>query len=93
MGELGSSFLLGFGKSAAIAAPQIGFSTFAGVAVTQASLAAYGTYAVGRAAQVYLEKGCTWGPLGQDTVIQEIVSTIERDTIANHLKQELKLTK
>lgn len=93
LGELGSSFLLGFGKSAAIAAPQIGFSTFAGVAVTQASLAAYGTYAVGRAAQVYLEKGCTWGPLGQDTVIQEIVSTIERDTIANRLKQELKLTK
>ncbi|MBD0342368.1 MAG: DUF697 domain-containing protein, partial [Microcoleus sp. Co-bin12] len=69
LGELGSSFLLGFGKSAAVAAPQIGFSTFAGVAVTQASLAAYGTYAVGRAAQVYLEKGCTWGPLGQDTVI------------------------
>ncbi len=93
LGELGSSFLLGFGKSAAIAAPQIGFSTFAGVAVTQASLAAYGTYAVGRAAQVYLEKGCTWGPLGQNTVIQEIVSTIERDTIANRLKQELKLTK
>ena len=93
LGELGSSFLLGFGKSAAIAAPQIGFSTFAGVAVTQASLAAYGTYAVGRAAQVYLEKGCTWGPLGQDTVIQEIVGTIERDAIANRLKQELKIGK
>lgn len=93
LGELGSSFLLGFGKSAAIAAPQIGFSTFAGVAVTQASLAAYGTYAVGRAAQVYLEKGCTWGPLGQDTVIQEIVGTIERDTIVNRLKQELKISK
>jgi uncharacterized protein len=93
LGELGSSFLLGFGKSAAIAAPQIGFSTFAGVAVTQASLAAYGAYAVGRAAQVYLEKGCTWGPLGQDTVIQEIVSTIERDKIATRLQQELKVTK
>jgi len=93
LGELGSSFLLGFGKSAAIAAPQIGFSTFAGVAVTQASLAAYGTYAVGRAAQVYLEKGCTWGPLGQDTVIQEILGTIERDTIVDRLQQELKIGK
>jgi len=90
LGELGSSFLLGFGKSAAIAAPQMGFSTFAGVAVTQASLAAYGTYAVGRAAQVYLEKGCTWGPLGQDTVIQEILGTIERDTIIDRLQQEFK---
>ncbi|WP_341738874.1 GTP-binding protein [Microcoleus sp. CAWBG640] len=93
LGELGSSFLLGFGKSAAIAAPQIGFSTFAGVAVTQASLAAYGTYAVGRAAQVYLEKGCTWGPLGQDTVIQEILGTIERDTIVHRLQQDLKIGK
>ncbi len=93
LGELSSSFLLGFGKSAAITAPQIGFSTFAGIAVTQASLAAYGTYAVGRAAQVYLEKGCTWGPLGQDTVIQQIVSTIERDKIANRLKQEVKIGK
>jgi small GTP-binding protein len=93
LGELGSSFLLGFGKTAAVAAPHIGFSTFAGVAVTQASLAAYGTYAVGRAAQVYLEKGCTWGPLGHDTVIQEILGTIERDTIIDRLQQELKITK
>jgi uncharacterized protein len=93
LGELGSSFLLGFGKSAAVAAPHIGFSTFAGVAVTQASLAAYGTYAVGRAAQVYLEKGCTWGPLGHDTVIQEILGTIERDTIIDRLQQELKIAK
>jgi len=91
LGELGSSFLLGFGKSAAVAAPQVGFSTFAGVAVTQASLAAYGTYAVGRAAQVYLEKGCTWGPLGQDTVIQEILATIERNTIIDRLQQEFKI--
>ncbi|MEG3850904.1 GTP-binding protein [Microcoleus sp. herbarium19] len=91
LGELGSSFLLGFGKSAAVAAPHIGFSTFAGVAVTQASLAAYGTYAVGRAAQVYLEKGCTWGPLGQDTVIQEILATIERNTIIDRLQQEFKI--
>jgi uncharacterized protein len=93
LGELGSSFLLGLGKGAAVAAPQIGFSTFAGVAVTQASLAAYGTYAVGRAAQVYLEKGCTWGPLGQDTVIQEILGTIERDTIIDRLQQDLKMSK
>ncbi|MEG5029854.1 DUF697 domain-containing protein [Microcoleus sp. AT8-B1] len=91
LGELGSSFLLGFGKSAAAAAPHIGFSTFAGVAVTQASLAAYGTYAVGRAAQVYLEKGCTWGPLGQDTVIQQILATIERNTIIDRLQQEFKI--
>ncbi len=91
LGELGSSFLLGFGKTAAAAAPHIGFSTFAGVAVTQASLAAYGTYAVGRAAQVYLEKGCTWGPLGQDTVIQEILATIERNTIIDRLQQEFKI--
>lgn len=87
LGELGSGLLLGLGKSSAGIAADI--STFAGVAVTQASLAAYGTYAVGRATQVYLEKGCTWGPLGQDRVIQEILSQVDRETIIYRLRQDV----
>ena len=81
LGELGSSLLLGLGK--------IGITSYAGVAITQASIAAYGTYAIGRATKVYLEKGCTWGPLGQDIVIQDILSQMEPDTIIYRLQQEL----
>ncbi|MBO3464307.1 GTPase, partial [Aetokthonos hydrillicola CCALA 1050] len=49
----------------------------------------YGVYAVGKAAQVYLEKGCSWGQLGVSTVIQEILSEVEPNTILYRLRQEL----
>ncbi|NEP38311.1 MAG: DUF697 domain-containing protein [Okeania sp. SIO2G4] len=81
LGELGSSLLLGLGK--------VGVTSYAGVAITQASIAAYGIYAIGRATKVYLEKGCTWGPLGQDIVIQDILNQVEPDTIIYRLQQEL----
>ncbi|OCR01648.1 GTPase [Oscillatoriales cyanobacterium USR001] len=88
LGEFGSSLMLGLGKSAAGMIAD--FSTFAGVTVTQASLAAYGTYAVGRASQVYLEKGCTWGPLGQDKIIQDIINQVERNSIIYRLQYNLR---
>lgn len=87
LAEWGSGAILGFGKSAAGLATDI--STYAGVAFTQASISAYGTYTVGRAAQVYLEQGCTWGESGIDTVIQEIINQVDRDTIVYRLRQEL----
>ena len=81
LGDFGSSLLLGLGK--------VDIISYTGVAITQASLAAYGTYAIGRATKVYLERGCTWGPLGQDIVIQDILSQMEPDTIIYRLQQEL----
>ncbi len=81
LGDFGSSLLLGLGK--------VDIVSYAGVAITQASIAAYGTYAIGRATKVYLEKGCTWGLLGQDIVIQDILSQVEPDTIIYRLQQEL----
>lgn len=65
LGEIGSGILLGMGKSAAALATGMdgsaGFSALAGTAIVQAGIAGYGSYSVGRAAQVYLENGCTWG--------------------------------
>lgn len=81
LGDLGSSLLLGLGK--------VDIVSYAGVAITQASIAAYGTYAIGSATKVYLERGCTWGSLGQDIVIQDILSQVEPDTIIYRLQQEL----
>lgn len=87
LAELGSSALLGVGKTAA------GWATdlpgFAGTAVVQGAMAGYGTYAVGRAAKAYLERGCTWGETGADTLIGEILDNIDRDTILNRLRQFL----
>ncbi|MGL5083673.1 MAG: GTP-binding protein [Microcoleaceae cyanobacterium] len=86
LAEMGSGALMGLGKTAAGLAANV--TTYAGVAITQASIAAYGTYTVGRTAQVYLEQGCTWGELGIDTVIQEVIGHLDRDTLVYQLQQE-----
>lgn len=93
LAEWASGFVLGLGKSAAGLA--VDLSTYAGVALTQASIAAYGTYSVGRATQIYLEKGCTWGESGIDTVIKEVINQVDRETLLyqlqNEFQQELKM--
>lgn len=92
LGEIGSSFVLGLGKSSAVIASgdnPLNITTFAGSAIAQAGIAGYGAYAVGKAAQVYLEKGCTWGQLGANTVIQEILTQVDKNTILYRLKEEL----
>lgn len=93
LGELGSSMLLGMGKSASAVASTFdsatGLTAYAGSAIAQAGIAGYGAYAVGQAAQRYLEQGCSWGALGPSTVIQDILSQVEPDTILYRLRQEL----
>lgn len=92
LSELGSGMLLGLGKSAtAIASGDNPFNitAFAGTAIAQGGIAGYGTYAVGKAAQMYLEKGCSWGQFGASTVIQEILSQVEPNTILYRLRLEL----
>lgn len=92
LGELGSSFVLGLGKStAAIASGEnpLNITTYASSAIIQAGIAGYGTYTVGKAAQIYLEKGCTWGQLGASTVIEEVLSQVDKNTILYRLREEL----
>lgn len=93
LGEMGSSMLLGLGKSASAVTSVFdsatGVTAYTGSAIAQAGIAGYGTYAVGQAAQIYLEQGCSWGPMGPSTVIQEILNQVEPDTILYRLRQEL----
>jgi hypothetical protein len=92
LSEIGSSFILGLGKSAAAIASgdnPFNITTFFGSAIAQGGIAGYGAYTVGKAAQLYLEKGCTWGQLGANTVIQEILSQVDKNTILYRLQQEL----
>ena len=89
LGELGSGILLGMGKSAAaLTDTSPGFSAYMGVAAVQAGIAGYGSYAIGRAAQTYLEQGCTWGAQGASTVIQDILRQVEPNMIIYRLRQE-----
>lgn len=93
LGEMGSSMLLGLGKSASAVTSVFdsasGVTAYTGSAIAQAGIAGYGTYTVGQAAQIYLEQGCSWGPMGPSTVIQDILNQVEPDTILYRLRQEL----
>ena len=93
LGEIGSSLVLGVGKSGAILTSGFestgAFTVYLGTASLQGAIAGYGTYVVGRVAQVYLEKGCTWGEMGASSLINEILSQIEPNTIIYRLRQEL----
>ncbi len=93
LGEIGSGLLLGFGKSAAAVAIAFdsvsGFAAYSTTAIAQASLAGYGTYRIGKAAQTYLAQGCTWGPQGANTIIQDIFNQIESNSIIHKLQNNL----
>ncbi|MEM6521487.1 MAG: GTP-binding protein [Cyanobacteria bacterium P01_C01_bin.70] len=93
LSEVGTGLLFGTGKGAAaiwsIFDSAGGFSALLGIMAAQAGAAGYGTYAVGKAAQVYLEQGCTWGPHGVKAVMQNILSQIDSDSTVSRLRQEL----
>ena len=92
LGEL-SSFLLGAGKTTAALFSLGGgtsLSALAGAVVTQAGTAGYGTYIVGRAAQIYLAQGCTWGPQGISATMEQVLRETPTSEIIARLKQTIR---
>ncbi|ADI65257.1 GTP-binding protein [Trichormus azollae] len=98
LGEIGSNLMLGLGNTTGGIVPGDNplnitvsglFAKLTG-GIAQASIAGYGSYIIGKAAQVYLEKGCTWGQLGANTVIQEILSQVDKNTILYRLREEFR---
>ncbi|MDB9528546.1 GTP-binding protein [Oscillatoria sp. CS-180] len=93
LSEVGTGLLLGTGKGAAAIWSAFdsagGFSALISVMAAQAGASGYGTYAVGKAAQVYLEQGCTWGPNGVKAVMKDILKQIDSESTVSRLRQEL----
>ncbi len=93
LGEVGTGLLMGGGKTAAAAWGAIdgvgGFSALVATMTAQAGAAGYGTYAVGKAAQVYLAQGCTWGPAGIKTAMADILATVDQDSTVARLSREI----
>lgn len=96
LSEFGTSLILGFGKSGAAIWSAFesfsGLTAYAGAMTAQAGAAGYGTYAVGQAAKVYLQQGCTWGETGVNTVMQNILSQAKADSTLERLQVEIKET-
>jgi hypothetical protein len=55
----------------------------------QGAVAYYSTYVVGRAAELYLAAGCSWGEDGPKTVIRNILDSIDRDSMLAQARQDI----
>ena len=92
LSELGSG-LLGAGKTTAALLSwgdsATGITALAGAITAQASAAGYGSYAVGKAAKTYLERGCTWGPGGISATLAAILQEADTSPALARLRQEL----
>jgi len=92
LSELGSG-LLGAGKTTAALLSwgdsATGITALAGAITAQASAAGYGSYAVGKAAKTYLERGCTWGPEGISATLATVLQEAETSPTLQRLRQEL----
>jgi small GTP-binding protein len=87
LSELGSSLILGIGKTAAVFESPGALTTYASTAFLQGGVAGYSTYIVGKAAKDYLANGCSWGPWGASTVINNILSEVHGNTFIYRLFQ------
>jgi hypothetical protein len=66
--------------SAALKGGTLGLSTLL-TGAAQGAVAYFSTYVVGRAAQRYFQQGKSWGELGPKRTVQEILESVDRDSL------------
>ena len=66
-----------------------GLSTFV-TASAQGAVAWYSTYIVGRVADQYLAEGKSWGDGGPKQVVQDILDSLDRDSILAEAREEIR---
>ncbi len=66
-----------------------GLSTLV-TAGAQGAIAYYSTYVVGKVAAEYLAKGKSWGERGPKQVVQEILDSLDRETVLKEARREIK---
>jgi uncharacterized protein (DUF697 family) len=75
--------------SSALKVGTAGLSTVV-TAGAQGAIAYYSTYVVGQVASEYLARGKSWGEGGPKTVVQQILDSLDRDTVLAQAKQEIR---
>jgi len=74
--------------SSALKVGTAGLSTIV-TAGAQGAIAYYSTYVVGQIAAKYLSKGKSWGEGGPKQVVNEILESLDRDTVLRDAKKEI----
>ncbi len=75
--------------SSALKAGTAGLST-AVTAGVQGAFAYFGTYIVGQVAGEYLARGKSWGDGGPKLVVQQIIDSLDRETVLKDAKREIR---
>ncbi len=74
--------------SSALKAGSAGLSTLL-TGAAQGAVAYYSTYVIGRAAERYFAQGKSWGESGPKRVVQEILDSINRDSILEQARTDI----
>jgi GTPase len=94
IGEMAATFGLSSLKGLlGVSAPATGglsLLPYISVAVTQAAVAGVATYGIGQVAKEYLANGASWGIDGPKAVVSKILNNLDKDSIMNRIKGELK---
>lgn len=75
-------------SSSALKITTAGFSTVV-TGVAQGAVAWYSTLVVGRVAEDYLSKGKSWGETGPKLAVQNILDSLDRDSVMSEAKEEI----
>lgn len=75
--------------SSALKVGTLGLSTVL-TAGAQGAIAYYSTYVVGRIAAEYLSKGKSWGPGGPKQVVEEILASLDKETVLQEARREIR---
>jgi len=67
----------------------VSFLPYLGVALTQAGIAGYSCYAIGQITKTYLSNGASWGENGPKIIAQNILDSLDENSIMSRIKQEL----
>ena len=84
---MGATWLIHLASSL-LKAGSAGLSTVL-TAGAQGAVAYYSSYVVGRAAEDYLAAGCSWGEDGPKQVIQNILNSIDRDSMLASARKDI----
>jgi len=76
--------------SSALKVGTAGLSTLV-TAGAQGAIAYYSTYVVGQVAAEYLADGKSWGDGGPKLVVQQILDSLDRDTVLRDARREIRL--
>lgn len=83
----GSFWVINFASSA-LKVTTVGLSTLL-TGAAQGAIAWYSTLIIGRVTETYLVKGKSWGEVGPKLAVQNILDSLDRDSVMSEAKEEI----